>query len=72
MQPPSTTTVMVRTPEQPTSLIADKMANVRMSLDNRRIHLAGFTPVPISDDKIAFEVYFTDSKHTDLFRAAFG
>jgi hypothetical protein len=72
MQPRSTTTIMVRTAEQSISLIADQMVNMRVWLDSRRIHLAGFTPVPISDDSVAFEAYFTDSEHADLFRAAFG
>lgn len=72
MQSRNTTTIMVRTAGQPTSLIADQMAKMRMWLDNRRIYLAGFAPVPISDDKVAFEAYFTDSEQADLFRAAFG
>jgi hypothetical protein len=72
MLPHDTTTIMVRTAEQSSSLIADQMVKMRMWLDNRRIHLAGFVPVPLSADKVAFEAYFTDSEHADLFRAAFG
>jgi hypothetical protein len=72
MQSRSTTKIVVRTAEQSTSLIADQMAKMRMWLDNRRIDLAGFATVPISENEVAFEVYFTDAEQADLFRATFG
>jgi len=34
--------------------------------------LAGFATVPISDNEVAFEVYFTDAEQADLFWATFG
>jgi|HubBroStandDraft_1064217.scaffolds.fasta_scaffold704450_2 hypothetical protein len=70
MQSPNT--ILVLTAEQSISLIADQMIKMRMWLDNRRSHLAGFASVPISAGKVAFEAYFIDSGHADLFRAAFG
>jgi hypothetical protein len=72
MQSHNSTTIVVRTAEQSASLIEDQMNKMRMWLDNRRIYLAGFAPVSLSEGKVAFEAYFSDPEHADLFRAAFG
>ena len=68
----SQSTIMVRTAEQATSLTADQMSKMRMWLDNRRISLAGFAPVPLGDNKVAFDAYFCNPEDADLFRATFG
>ncbi len=66
-----TATVVVLTAGQPKSLIGDQLGKMRMWLDNRGIFLAGFAPVPLGDDEVAFDAYFTDPDQADLFRAVF-
>jgi hypothetical protein len=45
---------MVRTTEQPARVIGERMVRMRTWLDRRGIQLAGFEPVPVGTDKIAF------------------
>jgi len=68
----SQSTIKVRTADQFASLIADQMSKMRRWLDNRSINSAGFAPVRLGGDKVAFDAYFTNPEQADLFRATFG
>jgi hypothetical protein len=63
----SQSTIKVRTADQFASLIADQMSKMRRWLDNRSINSAGFAPVRLGGDKVAFDAYFTNPEQADLF-----
>jgi hypothetical protein len=65
-------TVVVRTAEQPISLIGERMGLMRSWLDRRGIELVDFDLTRLGLGCIAFDAYFRQSAEADLFRAAFG
>lgn len=64
--------LIVRTVGKSASSIGGRMSDMRDWLDRNRIELAGFRPVTLGVDNVAFDAKFRDLEHAALFRAAFG
>jgi hypothetical protein len=64
--------LIVRTTGESAISIGNRMADMRTWLDRNGIELAGFGPVTLGVDKVAFDAQFRDLEHAALFRTAFG
>jgi hypothetical protein len=64
--------LIVRTTGETACAIGNRMGDMRDWLDRNRIELAGFRPVTLGVDSVAFDAQFRDLEHAALFRAVFG